>query len=287
METGNWLDMKEEHNNCCKTPVQLYKIGMFAQMNRITVKTLRFYEEQGLLSPAFVDCESGYRYYSMAQMAVVHQISALKESGFTLEDIRKVNSGAEEELLLQQKKSQLAMKIAELSRQVAMIDNYLLHKNTSLKTPVLVRTIPACKVAVYRTGISSYDDLFGLMPEMGLAMEKLGYSCALPEYCFTQYCEMDLQEGEGTVEICEAVNEDRGSDGNLFYREEPAVTAACIFHKGSYKSLGLSYKRVLSFVEEQGYTIAGRIRENYIDGVWNKDTEEEWLTEIQVPVLPK
>ena len=35
--------------------------------------------------------------------------------------------------------------------------------------------------------------------------------------------------------------------------------------------------------EENGYTIAGAPRESYIDGIWNKDSEEEWLTEIQIP----
>ena len=39
-----------------------------------------------------------------------------------------------------------------------------------------------------------------------------------------------------------------------------------------------------SFIEENGYEICGNIRESYIDGVWNKESEEEWLTEIQIPV---
>ena len=41
---------------------------------------------------------------------------------------------------------------------------------------------------------------------------------------------------------------------------------------------------MIRYVEENGYEICGNIRENYIDGVWNKDSQEEWLTEIQVPV---
>ena len=83
------MRMKEQHAACEeKTSPYLYKIGMFAQMNHVTVKTLRFYESQGLLEPAFVDEENGYRYYTMNQMADIHQITALKEAGFTLEDIK-------------------------------------------------------------------------------------------------------------------------------------------------------------------------------------------------------
>ena len=40
-------------------------------------------------------------------------------------------------------------------------------------------------------------------------------------------------------------------------------------------------------IEENGYEIAGEIRESYIDGVWNKDDAREWLSEIQVPVRKK
>ena len=60
--------------------------------------------------------------------------------------------------------------------------------------------------------------------------------------------------------------------------------AACIFHKGSYNELHKSYAMLLSYIEENNYEICGNIRESYIDGVWNKETEQEWLTEIQIPV---
>ena len=76
-----------------KVPPHLYKIGMFAQMNHITVKALRFYEDQGLLLPAYVDGENGYRYYTMNQMADIQRITALKQAGFTLDDIKLINQG--------------------------------------------------------------------------------------------------------------------------------------------------------------------------------------------------
>ena len=86
------MKMNEKHEAFAeKTTPQLYKIGMFAQMNHITIKTLRFYEEQGLLLPAYVDGENGYRYYTMNQMADIQRITALKQAGFTLDDIKLIN----------------------------------------------------------------------------------------------------------------------------------------------------------------------------------------------------
>lgn len=76
--------------------------------------------------------------YTLAQMADVHQITALKCAGFTLEDIKGINCGWDEKLFLQKKKSQLLSQIAELTHQVAIIDSYLCAKQNVLSTPVPV-----------------------------------------------------------------------------------------------------------------------------------------------------
>ena len=90
------------------------------------------------------------------------------------------------------------------------------------------------------------------------------------------------------IETCEAVTEVKKDTEQLQFKVLPKVEeAACIFHKGSYDTLSKSYDSLLKFIEDNGYLIRGNIRESYIDGVWNKDSEEEWLTEIQIPVCKK
>lgn len=262
----------------------LYKIGMFAAMNHVTVKTLRFYEEQDLLMPAVTNQENGYRYYTLSQMAVLHQITALKMAGFTLEEIAHIHSGADEEAVLRKKKSELIAKIADLTQQIAVVDGYLSKKKTGLSHPVLIKTIPETTVAAMRVRLESYDSLFDVMPEMGALMEKAGCECALPEYCFTGYLEPGYKDEDILVEICEAVTGAKGEIGGLYFRTLPEIQAACMFHRGSYGTLPESYETVLKYIEENGYEIAGAIRESYIDGVWNQEEESGWLTEIQVPV---
>ena len=279
------MKMNEKHEAFAeKTTPQLYKIGMFAQMNHITIKTLRFYEEQGLLLPAYVDGENGYRYYTMNQMADIQRITALKQAGFTLDDIKLINQGADTAYLLSTKKAALLKKIAELTSQIAVIDGYLSGPAGTLDAPVLIRTIPAVTVASMKKRIDSYDELFSLMPEMGAEMERLGCRCALPEYCFTHYLEPGFRDEHILIETCEAVTEKKEDSALVKFRELPEITAACIFHKGSYSNFSESYAAILRFIEENGYKICGNIRENYIDGIWNKDREEDWLSEIQIPV---
>ena len=279
------MKMHEEHKMCGEVDSgSLYKIGMFAAMNRVTVKALRFYEEQGLLLPASIDSETGYRYYKLNQMATLHQISALKQAGFTLEEILRINNGEDEEALLLKKKSELLSKIAELTKQVSVLDGYLAKKKSCLLSPVLIKEVPECKVAYRRTRLDSYDDLFDKMPQMGELMEQAGCICALPEYCFTNYLEPRYKEEDILVELCESVTECKDDSGELHFKSMPKIQAASIFHKGSYNTLATSYESVLKYVEDHGYEIVGAIRESYIDGVWNKENESEWLTEIQVPV---
>ncbi|MGM9639787.1 MAG: MerR family transcriptional regulator [Faecousia sp.] len=282
------MEMKQEHKPCEeKTSDTLYKIGMFAAMNHVTVKTLRFYEEQGLLMPALIHPETGYRYYTLSQMAVLHQITALKLAGFTLEEIARINSGADEEAVLLKKKSELLAKISDLTKRIAVVDGYLSKQKTGLSAPVLIKTVPETTVAYMRVRLESYDCLFDRMPEMGVLMEKAGCECALPEYCFINYLEPGYKDSDIPVEICESVVEAKKEVGELRFKTLPEIQAARVFHKGSYRTFSESYETVLRYIEENGYEIAGEIRESYIDGVWNKEDESQWLSEIQVPVRRK
>ena len=280
------MRMNQKHPSCNpKAKEQLYKIGMFANMNRVTIKTLRYYDEHKLLIPVYVDEENGYRYYAAGQMAQLHRIIALKNMGFSIDDIRKIIDGAEEKSFLLEKKQEILKEIAVLTDKLLQVEIYLARESISLSSPVLIKEIPEAIVCTMKHRIKSYDALFDIMPQMGAQMEMLDCKCAQPAYCFTHYLESGYTDEDILVEICEAVTEKKQDSGDIVFKVLPKVpTAACIFHKGSYDTLHKSYAILLQYIEENGYEICGNIRESYIDGVWNKETEKEWLTEIQIPV---
>ena len=118
-------------------------------------------------------------------------------------------------------------------------------------------------------------------------MEKAGCTCAIPEYCFANYLEPGYKDGDILVEICESAAEAKAEIGDLHFKTLPEIQAACIFHKGSYRTFSESYETVLKHIEENGFEMAGEIRESYIDGGWNKDDESQWLSEIEVPIRKK
>lgn len=265
--------------------VKLYRIGIFSQMNRITVKTLRHYDEIDLLKPAYVDEDSGYRYYTSDQLIPLHKILALRDMGFSLEKIRQVCNGASQEQLLKRRKQELLKIIAETSEKLARVEGYLAGGHLDDDYRVILKSLPEVTIASMRVHLDSYADLFYKMPDMGMEMEKAGCECKEPEYCFTMYYDDEYRDQDVDAEICEAVTELKADCGDLKFRVVPQVAlAACVMHKGSYQTLPLAYRAIVSFIEESGYEIIGHQRESYIDGIWNKDSEEDWLTEIQFPV---
>lgn len=282
------LSQNQQHDACkIKEPSHLYRIGMFAGMNRVTIKTLRYYEEQDLLKPVHVDAENGYRYYEAGQVAELHRILALKNMGFSIEDIRRMVRGEEEKAFLLRKRQEILKELAALTAKLSEVESYLQRDELDLSSPVLVKRLPEVTVCSMEKRIRAYDELFDLMPEMGAEMERLDCICAEPEYCFTHYMESGELEEEFLVETCQAVTEKKAGSGKVKFRTLPEIPeAACIFHKGPYDTFHESYAAVLRFIEENGYEICGNIRESYIDGVWNKERPEEWLSEIQIPVSP-
>ncbi|BBF42748.1 transcriptional regulator, MerR family [Lachnospiraceae bacterium KM106-2] len=280
--------MEREHYCEQKEAPTVYKIGVFSKMNKATVKTLRHYDEIGLLKPAYVESFTNYRYYSSDQLPILHQIMALRSMGFSLEEIRQVQEGMSEEMLLQQKRAQLLEQIASDTRKLSQVESYLASNGVDYDYPVRIKELPEVTVCTMRRVLKNYDELFDVMPEMGAEMELLGCECLSPDYCFTLYLDGEYKDKDIDAQICQAVTEAK-EDSKLVHFEtfEKVEKAACVMHKGSYDGFPKAYAAVVNWVEKNGYVICGNPRESYIDGVWNKDREEDWLSEIQFPVTKK
>src|SRR5512136_1663207 len=93
----------------------MLKIGDLSKLSRVSVKTLRYYDEVGLLRPAQVDRFTGYRYYSFDQLPRLNRILALRDLGVSLEQIAQLLS---EDLPAAQLRGMLRLRRAELSQHV-------------------------------------------------------------------------------------------------------------------------------------------------------------------------
>src|ERR1051326_819224 len=93
----------------------MFKIGEFSQLGQVTSRTLRHYDDLGLLKPAHIDPESDYRYYPLDQLPRLNRIIALKELGLSLEQITKLVDG---EVSADQLRGMLALRQAELAQEI-------------------------------------------------------------------------------------------------------------------------------------------------------------------------
>jgi DNA-binding transcriptional MerR regulator len=71
----------------------MIRIGDFSRLSRVSIKALCFYDEIGLLAPVWVDRFTGYRFYEQSQLPRLHHILALKDLGFSLDEIRQLLLG--------------------------------------------------------------------------------------------------------------------------------------------------------------------------------------------------
>ncbi|MBN2044876.1 MAG: effector binding domain-containing protein [Anaerolineales bacterium] len=93
----------------------MLKIGEFSQAAKVSIKTLRYYDQMGLLKPAWKDRFSGYRFYHLTQVEDLNQILALKEMGFSLDQIQTI---LQDEITLPQLKAMLRLKKTELQQEI-------------------------------------------------------------------------------------------------------------------------------------------------------------------------
>ena len=265
------------------------KIKEFSLLCGVTVKTLRHYEKIGLLQPFEVDEWTGYRYYNVSQMQAMENIRRLKEMGFSLDEISEMfASGSLKPTLqtLEKKIAESERELHKLQQRCTMLRNLVDSQNKIQKMEqISIQSLPEIIVASHREIISSYNDLGRLCCEViGPEMARLGCKCPEPGYCFT----IEHNEYRPTnidIEYCEQV-EEMGKDSEIIqFKKILAVEKAiCMKHYGPYERLYQSYVELFKYIEQQGYKVIGAPRANYIDGIWNQEDPEKWLTMIQVPV---
>ena len=266
------------------------KIGEFSKMMQVTVKTLRHYEQKGVLVPYEVDEWTGYRYYSITQMQRLNTIRGLQRQGFTLEEIKELlEDGAQTPSI-----EQLTQKIEETERQLQLLTerrSQLLkwmdsHKQIKTMEKFCIQSLPEIIVASHREVISGYSAL-GLLcvNKIGPEMQRLGCKCPPPGYCFTIEHNQEFCAENIDIEYCEQV-EEMGNDSDIIqFKRLPAVEKAlCMKHVGPYERFYESFTEALAYMEEQGYRLAGHPRTSYIDGIWNQEDPEKWLSIIQIPI---
>ncbi len=267
----------------------MYKIGEFSKMGKTTIKTLRFYDETGILKPEKIDDFTNYRMYTSAQLIKLHNIQSLRQIGLSIEEIRQILAGKNADGILENRKAWLALEMEKIRDQLSRVEFILSTKQEekTMNYQAKIKEIPECVVYTKELTVPDYSSYFELIPKIGeqLTSKYPDIKCKIPEYCYIVYLDGEYKEKDFKILFCEAVEEMREDFDDIYFKNEEPVTVVSVMHKGPYSTLSSAYAYALKWIEENGYKASDNPRESYIDGIWNKEDENDWLTELQIPVV--
>lgn len=237
--------------------------------------------------PAFIDQNTGYRYYETSQLTELSKIISLRQVGLSIKDIKKVVDGYDIKELLKIRKNEIENNIILYNTELSKI-NYLL-EGENMNNEIILKELPACTV-YYKDGIiKNFSEIMNFVLSSGEECLKINpnIKCVTPDYCYINYLDGEYKEENIKIRYAQAVVEAGVENETIKFMNIKSVNAVCIYHKGAYETLRESYNIIMKYIEDNGYEIIDYPRECYIDGCWNKDSVDDWLTEIQVPVKKK
>jgi effector-binding domain-containing protein len=247
------------------------KIGDFSRLGQVTVKTLRYYDDIGLLRPVRVDPFTGYRFYSVDQLPRLFRILALKELDLSLEQIGWLLDGglpaSEMRGMLRLKQVELQERVQEEQGRLARVEARLRQIEQEGKMPgydVVIKRIEPQTVATLREVIPSYDESGRLYEELFGYLGRQGARPAGPP--FSTYHDREYKEQDPDVEAAVPVLGRVSGNGRIEILEMPGIEVAATVHHGGYETIGQAYSAVMAWIEANGYQVAGPNREVYLKG---------------------
>lgn len=283
----------------------MLKIGDFSKLGHVTVNTLRHYARVGLIKPAWIDRFTGYRYYTLQQLPRLNRILALKELGFSLEQIASL---IDEDVSVEQMRGMLKRKQSELEARLNAAQKRL--------DMVAARLQQIEQAGVFRGGavttksqsamaVASVDEVIpdlDSLPDRVVALiaelnDWLIYSGQRAEgpwmalYPAAEYAEHHIP-----IKLAVAV------DPALLHKDTPGMSRvrlhvlppvdemACLVHTGPTAALSQAYTELYAWMEANHRRPAGPVRELYLRDLSETGQMTPWgyglAVEVQLPVEP-
>ncbi|MGW0519412.1 MerR family transcriptional regulator [Crossiella sp. NPDC003009] len=275
----------------------MLSIGDFARHGRVSVRMLRHYDRIGLLRPDRVDAATGYRYYRAAQLARLNRVIALKELGFTLDQVQSI---VDERVNAEELRGMLRLRQAELAASISAERQRLNFVEARLRiieseghmpsTDIVVKSLPAVRIAEL-TGTAADFAPGSISPVIGplydRLFENLGRAGVTPVGPTIAYYELpEGEDGPITIHAGVPVNAEPAAGQDFAIVDLPEVPqAATLVHHGPMMEVGGSFQTLATWVEANGYRTAGPHREYYLVAGPDQD-QQDWVTELQEPIVP-
>lgn len=255
---------------------------------------LRHYDETGILEPSHVDPRTGYRGYKVGQLGRLHRLLALRDLGFTLDQIRPILdedvSVDQLEGMLRIRRAHLQKDLVDESARLRRIDAHLraLEGSVAMSSiDVAVKMSEPVRIAEASAracgfGSENLGPVFEQLVPLVLGhLDRVGVQ---PGIMVAWYEEPN---DDGSVVLHAGMDVDdqtlgMDKDGGVRIVELPSVRVASVVHRGTMEGVVPVYEALVRWVEDSGYELAGRSRELYHE--WDAEHPERSVTELQMPI---
>lgn len=265
-----------------------FTIGEFSRITELSVKSLRIYHDRGILVPAAVDPETGYRYYDERNVQTARSVKALKSFDFSLAEIKGLIDACSDDAdtlpQLEEKLRHVETRIDRYRDIARLLRSVLASESEEAMSRDREFEIEETEVPTLLVAGHRMTGRYGEVGKgLGLVCKKMGrHICGKP---MALYYDGEYKEDGADFEPCVPVRSGKDAEG-ITVHELEGGRCVTLIHRGSYENLPASYKRVFAYINRRGYRSLLPTREIYRKGpgLIFKGNPKNYLTEIQVLV---
>jgi DNA-binding transcriptional MerR regulator len=263
----------------------VYKIGDFSKITNLSVKALRYYDEENILKPSYRNEENSYRFYDDNDFKKAELIVLLRELNFSISEIKDVINLCKDKTdlsyILEEKKDMIRKSIMKEKTLLKKINLYIetnLMEGYSMNYKIEIKDIPAIKVASIRYK-GKYNDCGKYIGTIYKAIK--GNTNGEPFNC---YYDGEFKE-DADIETCVPTSK-LVCDSVITTKELPLIRAISTMHNGSYESLNMAYKALFDYAKEKNINCLTPSREIYLKGpgMIFKGNPNNYITEVIIPI---
>ena len=262
-------------------------MGDFSRATHLSVKTLRHYHQVGLLQPATVNPDTGYRYYSAHQIATAQVIRRLRDLEMPVADVKAVLAAPDAAA----RNALIAAHLDRLEAGLAQTRGAVESLRALLAPPdgpaaIEHRSVPAAAAAAIGAVVDRADALAwwqGALGELHATVRAQGLPATGP--AGGVFASELLQQDRGQATVFIPVQGSVRPIGRVTSAVIPAAELAIISHHGSLADADLSYAKLGSYATTHEISIDGPLREYYLRGAADTPDEADWRTEIGWPIF--
>ncbi|TLG76562.1 MerR family transcriptional regulator [Culicoidibacter larvae] len=263
----------------------MYQIGEFSKITRLTIQTLRYYDNEGILTPSYRDQQSGYRFYNDEDFARAEMIIRLKQFDFSIAELKEVlvaiDSGEELQYFLDEKREQLNFEVERKQQLIREIEAQLGDKQDERRqTSYQINELDIPAMLIASVSYQGRYDEVG--KHIGQLFKAVKGKAAGPVFiCLHD----DSYQEAANIEICAPISREL-NDSKVTTRVLAGGSAISTMHYGGYDLLQFAYKALFTYIFEHNLIAQIPSREVYHrgPGMFFKGNPNNYQTEVIILV---